>query len=334
MDFRVTTLSDGPWDSFVADHRGSFLQTAEWGMVMEKESLGVFPLQVIDEDKVILQALAVKLSMKKVSFLYIPYGPVTRSIDAKVWSVFYNGLKDVCHQQRISFCHIEQQSDLPLTTKTSFFSYQPKSTLVLDIFQDKSSILSQMHQKARYNIHLAEKKGVSISVGGMEYLDVLFNLLQKTAKRQEFGLHKICHYKRILKQMSGPFPADSIKPVAKIFVARVGERVAAVSLHIFFGDTATYLHGGSEYDLRSSMAPYLLHDKVIDISKGKNLKYYDFWGIDERRWPGVTRFKKGFGGREVDYPNSCDIVFNPFTYRAVRIFYSLKHLLNSPKKDE
>jgi len=54
----------------------------------------------------------------------------------------------------------------------------------------------------------------------------------------------------------------------------------------------------------------------------KNKMYcenYDFWGIDEKKWPGVTRFKRSFGGKEITYPQGFDVVYNPFWYKAFKL---------------
>jgi len=64
------------------------------------------------------------------------------------------------------------------------------------------------------------------------------------------------------------------------------------------------------------MAPYLLQWTAIGAARDAGLRYYDFHGIDEKKWPGVTRFKLGFGGRRVEYAGTWDLVFRPAAYRA------------------
>ena len=83
------------------------------------------------------------------------------------------------------------------------------------------------------------------------------------------------------------------------------------------------MHGASDHDYRALMAPYLLHWEVIKYAKEHGLSEYDLWGIDEKKWSGVTRFKKGFGGREVKYTGSYDYVFMPIWYRLYRLWQAL-----------
>ena len=71
------------------------------------------------------------------------------------------------------------------------------------------------------------------------------------------------------------------------------------------------------------MAPYSLHWENIKYLKQNGLKYYDLWGADARKWPGVTRFKLGWGGDVKEYPGSFDIPVSKFWY----FIYKLKQKL-------
>jgi lipid II:glycine glycyltransferase (peptidoglycan interpeptide bridge formation enzyme) len=79
------------------------------------------------------------------------------------------------------------------------------------------------------------------------------------------------------------------------------------------------MHGASASKYRNVMAPYLLQWHAIKLAKNLGYKYYDFYGVDEDKWPGVTRFKKGFGGREVNYPGTFDLIFNRRWYSVYRM---------------
>ncbi len=67
------------------------------------------------------------------------------------------------------------------------------------------------------------------------------------------------------------------------------------------------------------MATHFLQWQAISEAKKLDMKYYDFWGIDEKKWPGVTRFKKGFGGQEIIYPGTFDLIFQPLWYQAYNL---------------
>jgi lipid II:glycine glycyltransferase (peptidoglycan interpeptide bridge formation enzyme) len=67
------------------------------------------------------------------------------------------------------------------------------------------------------------------------------------------------------------------------------------------------------------MAPYLLQWESIRIAKEAGMKYYDFHGVDEEKWAGVTRFKMGFGGERVEYPGTYDLVFDQGWYAIYKM---------------
>src|SRR3989338_5647077 len=102
----------------------------------------------------------------------------------------------------------------------------------------------------------------------------------------------------------------------EIFFAKYQNKIIAVVLVNFYkpSQTATYLHGASSSEHREVMAPHLLYWRAIQEAKVRGFKSYDFWGIDEARWPGLTRFKLGFGGEQVEYPASVDIIYRPVLY--------------------
>lgn len=195
-------------------------------------------------------------------------------------------------------------------------SIQPQQTILADIAIPTSEILSRMHEKTRYNIRLAERKGVLVSamVGGFE---TFFSLLRGTAERERFRLHDKRYYETLLSVSSNDF-------ANQVFIAHYkGEPLASALVNFYKpSGVATYLHGGSSSARRDCMAPYLLHWEIMKEAARRGFSLYDFWGIDRVRWPGLTRFKEGFRGTRVTYPASTDIVFRKFLYFAYR---SLRH---------
>lgn len=182
---------------------------------------------------------------------------------------------------------------------------QPQQTLCIDLRQDMQAILGSMHHKTRYNIRLAQRRGVQIEFHAspsIEQKEMFFNLLEETAKRDGFHLHEKNYYFSLC-DMTG----------IELAIARVQGHVVAIHLILFFEDRVMYLHGGSSYAHRASRASYLLQWGAIQEAKQRECKAYDFWGIDEKKWPGITRFKEGFGGQKVSYIGSWDYILSkPF----------------------
>ncbi len=192
---------------------------------------------------------------------------------------------------------------------------QPQKTLVLDIAKPEEILLNQMHQKTRYNIRLAQRKGVTVQPttnNQQSTIEIFLNLLEKTAGRDKFRLHPKKYYQKMLEVLGK-------KGMMKLFLAKYQNQIIAANLVCFFGQVATYLHGASDYNFRQLMATHFLQWQAISEAKKLDMKYYDFWGIDEKKWPGVTRFKKGFGGQEIIYPGTFDLIFQPLWYQAYNL---------------
>ena len=180
-----------------------------------------------------------------------------------------------------------------------------------------------MHQKTRYNLRLAEKKGVTVREARNDEFEVLWELMRNTCERDGFRLHGKEYYREMLKSDLGVVISDSDNSnhqslIIKLFFAEYEGKVIAANIIAFFGDTVTYVHGASADKYRNVMAPYLLQWHCIKTAKEQGYKYYDFYGIDENKWPGVTRFKKGFGGEELQYPGTFDAVFGEGWYNMYK----------------
>lgn len=192
------------------------------------------------------------------------------------------------------FWRFEPLSISGSSLSTQTVSVQPPETLLLNLQQSQAELLENMHSKTRYNIKLSAKKDLRYEKNP-KALNSFLDLLEETRQRDGFRLHSIGYYKAMVE--SG---------VAELATVWSGSTLLAGSLLSFFGDTVTYLHGASSSRARDKMAPYFLHWHTICQAQAVGYAWYDWHGIDEQKWPGVTRFKKGFGGEVVTYPGTFD----------------------------
>ncbi len=222
--------------------------------------------------------------------------------------------------------------------KVPFYAYnsvyfQPKYEWVLNIDKPESELLGNMHPKNRYNIHLAENKGVAIEIienDFEKYFEDFYSLMKKTAKRNNFKLHPKVYYRNILKNCEE-------NKNAFLILARYGDpsnkigasKILAINLILLFGETAYFVFGGSSDEYKNLMSPHLSHWQGIIEAKNRGYKFYNFGGIgaDGKHWEGISRFKKGFGGQLFEYSDSYDLVLKPFWYRL----YNLRKWVSNQK---
>lgn len=311
----IVSLTD--WNRFLANHPNAhLLQTGEWGEL--KRGFGWKAVRVISEN-VGVQILFRRLPLG-FTIGYIPKANVASSL----WSE----IDSVCKQNRAIFLKLEPDSwaDSPLPAgdglgvRESPHNIQPPRTILVNIKDNEDAILARMKQKTRYNIRLAEKKGVVVRA--WDDLEAFHKMMLLTSGRDGFGVHSLEYYKRAYELLHPKNMCEILvaeyegKPLAALFVARYGHR-------------AYYLYGASTDEERNRMPTYLLQWEAMKWAKARGCEEYDLWGVPDedeatlevnfetRRdglW-GVYRFKRGFGGELKRAVQAMDRVYNPPLYK-------------------
>lgn len=306
-----------------------FLQSWEWGEFNADLGCQVRRFGIVDDFDNLLAAVtilekALPLSWK---YWYAPRGPVINFQFPifnfqTIFNFLMSELKNIAVKENIIFLRLEPTADLRLETcdlklKRSL-DVQPSRTLLLDLTLSEEKLLAVMHQKTRYNIRLAEKKGVVVKRAAIneKNLAAWWALIKTTGERDAFRLHNQRYYNLMLRQ-----------PNMALWLAEKDGAVLAGAIIAMCGDTATYVHGASSNADRQLMAPYLLHWELIKAAKTAGRQYYDFYGYDESRWPGVSRFKQGFGGAIAWYPGTFDLVINSLYYRMYQCLRWIRRLI-------
>jgi lipid II:glycine glycyltransferase (peptidoglycan interpeptide bridge formation enzyme) len=141
-------------------------------------------------------------------------------------------------------------------------------------------------------------------------VNAFWELLQKTKERQNFSTHTSDYYRELFTffhQQGGPIQTE-------ILLAMHEDKAIAGALLLTHAGTCYYLHGGSDYEYRTMMAPYALHWEAIRWCNAHGITRYDFGGSETVKWPGITRFKLSWGGHQVEYPGAFDIPLSKFWY--------------------
>ena len=192
---------------------------------------------------------------------------------------------------------------------------QFKNTILLDLKPSEEEMLASMKQKTRYNIRLAEKKGVLVRVGTQEDLATLYKMYAETSMRDGFVIRDEGYYRTVWETFM-----SSEGPTCEPLIAEVeGELVAAIFVFYFAG-RAYYVYGMSRNAHREKMPAYLLQWEAMKRAKARGFGMYDLWGApdvfdeSDSMW-GVYRFKEGLGGKVVRTLGAWDFAPNPFWYK-------------------
>ncbi len=184
----------------------------------------------------------------------------------------------------------------------------PSKTQIIDLTQPLEKLVKGMKPKTRYNIGLAMRKKLVISLvstneflSNQKLMEQIDSLLQKNARRAGYwveGNNWIQKKLRAFDRKAFLLTAHSPDEPHKLL---------AVAFFLHSKDTLFYWVNGSTVEGRKLFAPSLLIYEALSEAKKRGLREFDFDGVyDERfpnkRWLGYTRFKQGFGGNYVFYP--------------------------------
>ena len=300
------------------------LQMPEWGQL--KSCFGW------DVERIVSGSDGIQLLFRKLPLGFaIAYAP--RPLSGNPSQGLGNSIQveidALCRKKRAVFLKIEPDAwdfepvnlgsaDWPLLT--SPHNIQPPRTIVISLEGSEEDILARMKQKCRYNIRLAEKKG--ITVRSWDDLEGFQRMMQITGGRDGFGVHSLEYYRKAyqLFQPSG---------AAELLVAEFEGKPLAALMIFTSGSRSWYLYGASNDEERNRMPTYLLQWRAMQWAREHGCLSYDLWGVPDQLeevleaqfegrhdglW-GVYRFKRGFGGQVLRTAQSLDRVYLPWLYK-------------------
>ena len=192
------------------------------------------------------------------------------------------------------------------------------NTVMLDLSATEDELLARMKPKTRYNVRLAERKGVKVRQGSAHDLDLLYQLYAETSVRDGFVIRSIDYYHTLWNTFLKAGMVD-------ILIAEVDEQPIAALILFKFQRKAWFLYGMSREMHRDKMPNYLLQWEAIRQSKRAGCHTYDLWGApyqfveSDPLW-GVYRFKDGLGGQVVRHIGAWDL---PVRMTGYRLFTQL-----------
>ncbi|MEZ4676007.1 MAG: peptidoglycan bridge formation glycyltransferase FemA/FemB family protein [Caldilineaceae bacterium] len=200
---------------------------------------------------------------------------------------------------------------------------QFKNTGTSNLTNGEEALLAGMKSKWRYNVRLAEKRGINVRRGTIVDLPAFYRLYAETGARDGFLIRPFDYYRttwetflRAEDELANPAGGtlllaehpDESEPLAGLFLFRYGAK-------------SWYFYGASSERRRRDMPNYLLQWEALRWSLAHGCRIYDWWGaptnVDDANdsMQGVWQFKQGFGAELQTHIGAWDFPVSPLLYR-------------------
>ena len=292
------------WDQglLTAEPGASFLQSAGFGEVQAEE--GWRPLPVVLAGGA--RALVLLSGPPGLRLAAVRRGPVPATASA------VSGLAAWARAAGVARLRVEPEAPAGLGESLRRAGWVPATaadpvdTLLVRL-RPPEEMLASFHQKHRYNIRLASRRGVVVErCGPGEGAGELHRQHAATAARQHISPAALEAYQRRLDHLAW----------CRVYVARVeGEAVAAIMV-VRFGDRAVYLFGGSSGAHSNRQPTYAIQWTAMQEAWEAGCAWYDLWGVPpsddpSHPWHGLWQFKMGFRGERITYCGAWEYALRP-----------------------
>lgn len=314
--FSITVIEDyfPEFNNFVTHP----LQSWQWGEFRKKTGIEVFRFGQFQKNKLQNVYQLTLHKIPKVSF-FIGYVPKSALPSYELLSFIQNFFKN----KNVIFIKFEpnveriKNKNLVIGKYKLLESTRPlftKYTFQIDLTKSEDELSEQMKSKTRYNVRLAQRKGVTVREdNSKESFETYLKLQKETTKRQKFYAHDE-KYHRLLWETLHPVK------IAYLLNAYYNNEVLVSWIVFLFNNVLYYPYGASSDKYRNLMASNLILWEAMKWGKAHGAKVFDLWGAlgpnpsSSDPWYGFHRFKEGYGGRLIEFVGSYDFVINPLLY--------------------
>ena len=353
MRFVTDEESKKAYKKFLEEHeRCNFQQSLEWAEI-KKPNWTPEVILAEDEENNIIGSLCVLIRKMPIfgNIMYSSRGPVCNIHDIAVMKQLTDGAKELAKKYNAMALRIEpdiESEDQVFRDVVTNLGYkikddakdfkdeiQPRYVFRLDIKgKSEEEIMAGFHQKWRYNIRLATKKGVEVKEGTREDLKDFHKIMLETGNRDGFITRPLEYFEKMYDNM---VPTGHMKLLMAYYE---GKPISGV-IPIFYGNKTWYLYGASSNQHRNLMPNYLLQWEMIKMAIARKDDMYDFRGVSgvvAERHPqyGLYRFKKGFGAKFTEFIGEIYIPYKPLTYKLYKFsektFRTLRQIKRNLRK--
>jgi len=317
------------WENFLLNNNHpSFLQSYFWGEFHRSLGHKIFRLGFYQNKKLKGIALVIYLHSHRGPYFECPAGPVI-PFKPSYFSHFIKAVRQLTVKYPALFIRIRpncfnSQDKIKQLNRLGFIKapmhLHAESTWVLDLDLSCDQLLKNMRKNTRRAILKADKLKVKVTTStALKDINLLYRLQLQTVDRRHFVPFSKDYFRK-------QFLAFKKNNHIKLFKASYQGEVLAISFIIFYGQEAIYHYSGSSSYKRHIPASYALQWAAIKEAKRRGLSLYNFWGYTDNphhRFYGPSLFKKGFGGRPVQYLPAHDLPLS-FFYWPVFLFETLR----------
>lgn len=330
----VTKETEQEYTEFLESHeRCNFQQSLEWGKVKTNWIKEVVLAE--DENHKIIGSICVWIRKMPIfgNMMYSSRGPVCDIHDKKVLEQLTEGIKELGKKYNAFVLRIEpdiKKDDQEFRKIVEEIGYkikddakdfkdeiQPRFVFRLDIKgKTEDEVLAGCHQKTRYNIRLAKRKGVVVKEGTREDLKDFHKIMIETGSRDGFIIRSLDYFEKMYDELAPKH--------MKLLMAYYEDKPISGIIPIMYGNKTWYLYGASSNQHRNLMPNYLLQWEMIRQAIQNKCDVYDFRGVSgvvDESHPqyGLYRFKKGFGAEFTEFIGEVYWPFKPLTYKLYKI---------------
>ncbi len=332
------------WRDFVAGApTGDVLQCMEWGELKARTGWQPYTVAVTDGGRIVAGAMALKRPAPLGrSLIYCPRGPVADPSDVAAFGCLMDGLREFAREHRAILLKIDPpiSGELAATAfredglrpapvkDEGFGGTQPRAVMKTGPLEDDETLLMRFKPKTRYNIRLAERKGVQVTGGATrDDLGEFYALLQETAVRDGFSV-------RDFQYFSDLWDCIIDRGLGRLFLARHEGKLLSGAINFILGRQCWYVYGASSAELRKLMPNHLLQWRMMQWARDQGCEVYDFRGVALDRpgagehLAGLARFKAGFAAEYVEYVGEWDL---PLSALLCGAFYLLEPRLRKAR---
>ena len=335
MQLRPATDADAAaWQAVLeATTYGDFLHDWAWADVAAFDSQPQRRYVLEDGGRLVaLVAAQERRVWRGRTFWYVPHGPVLDYTDpaaAERLRATAVGLREVARQHRAIAVKLEPRLAVDATELALYErrglrrrkeALQVAQTRIVELVDD-DALLAGFDKDTRYSVRRAEREGVVVEIAedsaDTTAIDALHALVGETQRRAGFPMPPLERYRIAWRALAGVGRAV-------ILEARRDGSLLASGMVVIEGVQSFYLFSGSRREERGETkryASYALQWAMMRLARDRGARRHDLWGVappgagPDHPWHGVGLFKKGFGGREVTWAGSWDVVVDPTLYR-------------------